>query len=294
MTSFPQNGSVCLKVFGSLAAAAKNQRCDSALRLWHLARMIDDGSGVVAWSDLQAVIERYIGTSQRHIRRLVAECERLGWLEPVQRHNGEHVVIIRGLERVARSLNVSKISQGVFVPATELRRLKAWRVACWDAFMAGRSGRRSRPISRRILERLSGVDPRSQRNYERSSARVTSRRNIAITAMPSMFVEYAREHGERAAFPVGDHVGWQLPNSYEVRADLAPRGMARRISKALAGGLLHQVATDSISKRIFYERRRAERVMRRADRPTEVFGRHKKPARSGAGVWRYMCGNAAI
>ena len=285
---------MCVKIYGSIATAAKSQRCDSAMRLWALARMVDDGSGVVAWSDLQAVIERYIGGSERHIRRLVAECERLGWLEPVQRHNGEHVVIIRGLERVAQDLGVSKITQGVFIPAAELRRLKAWRVACWDAFMAGRSGRRSRPISRRVLERLSGVDPRSQRNYERSSARVTSRRNIAITAMPSMFVEYAREHGERAAFPVGDHVGWQLPNSYEVRADLAPRGMARRISKALAGGLLHQVATDSISKRIFYERRRAERVMRRADRPTEVFGRHKKPARSGAGVWRYMCGNAAI
>ena len=289
-----QEPPTCVKIYGSLAAAAKSQRSDSALRLWHLARMVDDGSGVVSWSDLQAVIERYIGTSQRHIRRLVAECERLGWLEPVQRHNGEHVVIIRGLERVARSLNVSKISQGVFVPATELRRLKAWRVACWDAFMAGRSGRRSRPISRRILERLSGVDPRSQRNYERSSARVTSRRNIAVTHMPSTHLDGIIEFEKRPAFPVGDHVGWQLPNSYEVRADLAPRGMARRISKALAGGLLHQVATDSISKRIFYERRRAERVMRRADRPTEVFGRHKKPARSGAGVWRYMCGNAAI
>ena len=294
MTSFPQNGSVCVKLHGSITAAAKSQRCDSAMRLWHLARMIDDGSGVVAWSDLQAVIERYIGTSQRHIRRLVAECERLGWLEPIRRYNGECVVIVRGLERVARSLNVSEISRGVFVPATELRRLKAWRVACWDAFMAGRSGRRSRPISRRILERLSGVDPRSQRRYERSSARVTSRRNIAVTAMPSMFVEYAREHGERAAFPVGDHVGWQLPNSFQVRARLAPRGMSRRISKALADGLLHLSGDGQPRQRVFYERHRAERVMRRTNRPAEVYGRRKQPARSGAGVWQYMGANAAI
>ena len=294
MSNFPQNAATRVKIYGSITAAAKSQRCDSALRLWHLARMVDDGSGVVASSDLQAVINRYISGSERHLRRLSAECERLGWLEPVQRHNGEHVVIIRGLERVARSLNVSEISQGVFVPATELRRLKTWRVACWDAFMAGRSGRRSRPISRRVLERLSGVDQSSQRRYERAGQRITSRRNIAVTAMPSMFVEYAREHGERAAFPVGDHVAWQLPNSYEVRVDLAPRGMARRISKALADGLLHLSGDGQPRQRVFYERHRAERVMRRADRPSECYGRRKQPARSGAGVWQYLGANAAI
>ncbi len=128
MTRNAQSAAVCVKVFGSLAAAAKNQRSDSAMRLWHLARMVDDGSGVVAWSALQDVIDRYIGTSQRHIRRLISEAEALGWLEPVQRHNGEHVVIIRGLERVAEGLGVSKISQGCYIPARELRKLKAWRV----------------------------------------------------------------------------------------------------------------------------------------------------------------------
>ncbi len=294
MTRNAQNAATRVKVFGSLAAAAKNQRCDSAMRLWHLARMVDDGSGVVPWSALKAVIDRYIGTSQRHIRRLISEAEALGWLEPVQRHNGEHVVIIRGLERVAESLGVSKISQGCYIPARELRKLKAWRVACWDAFMAGRSGRRSRPISRRVLARVSGVDERSQRRYERSSARVTSRRNIAVTAMPSMFVEYAREHGERAAFPVGDHVAWQLPNSYSVRVDLAPRGMARRISKALSEGLLHISGDGQPRQRVFYELPHAARVMRRADRPHEVYGRHKQSARSGAGIWQYLGANAAI
>ena len=285
---------MCVKIYGSIAAAAKSKRCDSAMRLWYLARMVDDGSGVVAWSDLQAVIERYIGTSQRHIRRLVTECERLGWLEPIQRHNGEHVVIVRGLERVAQGLGVVKISQGVYIPAAELRRLKSWRVAAWDAFMGGRGGRRSRPISRRVLERLSGVDPRSQRNYERSSARITSRRNIAITRLPSSLLDGVIDIEKRPAFKVADKIGWQLPNNYEVRADLAPRGMARRISKALAGGLLQLSGDGQPRQRVFYGRRRAERVMRRADRPAEVYGRRKQPARSGANVWQYMGANGAI
>ena len=285
---------MCVKIYGSLAAAAKTQRHDSALRLWHLARMVDDGSGVVSHIALHDVIGRYISGSERHIRRLFSEAEALGWLEPVQRHNGEHVVVIRSLERVAESLGVSKISQGCYIPARELRKLKVWRVACWDAFVAGRPGRRSRPISRRVLERMSGVDPRSQRRYDLASKRITSRRNIAITRRPSTQLAGVIDIEKRPAFRVVDDVAWMLPNSYKVRADLAPRGMARRISKALAGGLLHKSGDGQPRQRIFYELRRAERVMRRADRPAEVYGRCKQSARSGAGVWQYMGANAAI
>jgi hypothetical protein len=112
--------------------------------------------------------------------------------------------------------------------------------------------------------------------------------------MPSTHLDGIIEFEKRPAFRVVDDVAWMLPNSYSVSADLAPRGMARRISKRLSGGLLQLSGDGQHRKRIFYERRRAERVMRRADRPHEVYGRCKQPARSGVGVWRYMCGNAAI
>ena len=283
---------MCVKVFGSLAAAAKNQRSDSAMRLWHLARMVDDGSGVVAWSALQDVIDRYIGTSQRHIRRLVAECERLGWLEPIQRHNGEHVVIVRGLERVAQGLGVVKISQGCYIPATELRRLKAWRVACWDAFMAGRSGRRSRPISRRILERLSGVDPRSQRRYHSASKRITSQRNIAITPLSSMLLSGVIEFDEKPqAFDLGGKVALRLPNSYKVRARLAPRGMIQRINKSLSSVCFPNGGHGQRrEQRLFFDQRGAERAMRRSDRPSESYGWRRQRARSGAVLWDQYTG----
>jgi hypothetical protein len=297
MTSFPQNGSVCLKVFGSVAAAAKTQRHDSALRLWHLARMIDDGSGVVLSSDLQAVINRYISGSERHLRRLSAECYQLGWLAPIRRHNGEHVIIIRGLERVAQDLGVSRITQAAYIPATELRRLKAWRVACWDAFMAGRSGRRSRPISRRILERLSGVDPRSQRRYHSASKRITAQRNIAITSMPSMLLDGVIEFDEKPqAFDLGGKVALRLPNSYKVRARLAPRGMIQRINKSLSSVCFPNGGHGQRrEQRLFFDQRGAERAMRRDDRPSKCFGWRRQRARSGAVLWDQYTGvNAAI
>ena len=285
---------MCVKIYGSIAAAAKNQRSDSALRLWYLARMVDDGSGVVAWSALQAVIERYIGTSQRHIRRLVAECERLGWLEPIQRHNGEHVVIVRGLERVAQGLGVVKISQGCYIPARELRKLKAWRVACWDAFMGGRGGRRSRPISRRILERISGVDPRSQRRYHSASKRIKAQSNIAITRISSTLLDGVIDIEKRPAFRVGDRVALRLPNSYKVRARLAPRGMSRRVSQRLSSVCCTQGGDGQRRERLFYDQRGAVRAMRRINRPDVVFGRLRQRARSGAVLWQYEGANAAI
>jgi len=287
---------VCLKVYGSVAAAAKTQRHDSALRLWHLARMVDDGSGVVSWSDLQAVIDRYISGSGRHLRRLSAECERLGWLEPVQRYSGEHVIIIRGLEFVARSLGVSNISQAAYIPATELRRLKTWRAACWAAFLAGRSGRRSRPISRRILERMSGIDPRSQRRYHSASKRITSQRNIAITPLSSMLLSGVIEFDEKPqAFDLGGKVALRLPNSYKVRARLAPRGMIERINKSLSSVCFPNGGHGQRRERLFYDQRGAERVMRRADRPVEVYGWRRQRARSGAVLWDQYTGvNAAI
>ena len=286
-----------IKVYGSITAAAKSQRCDSALRLWHLARMVDDGSGVVAWSALQDVIERYIGTSQRHIRRLTSEAVALGWLAPIRRHNGEHVVVIRGLERVAQGLGVSGITQGVLIPAAELRRLKTWRVACWDAFMAGRSGRRSRPISRRILERLSGVDPRSQRRYHSASKRIKAQSNIAITSMPSMLLDGVIEFDERPAFKVGNKVALRLPNSYKVRGiRLAPRGMIQRINKSLSSVCFPNGGHGQRrEQRLFFDQRGAERAMRREHRPDVTYGWRRQRARSGAVLWDQYTGvNAAI
>ena len=286
-----QRASQSVKIYGSLCTAAISQRHDSALRLWHLARMIDSpGSGVVDYTVLMDVIGRYISTSARHIRRLVAEAEALGWLEKVQRRNGEHVVLITSLERLSLSLGVSP-SQGALIPAQQLRKLKAWRGAAWAAFLAGRSGRRERPISRRVLEKLSGVDARSQLNYERASKVIRSRRNIAITRLSSDKLDGVIDVEGRSAFPVGRWLGWQLPNSYSVRVDLAPRGMARKVCKRLSEGLLQNAATDSAQRqRLFYsDPRSGDRAMRRADRTVaEVYAFSGGHTEQGSSAWEHM------
>jgi hypothetical protein len=287
-----QRGSQRVKIYGSLCTAAISQRHDSSLRLWHLAKMIDEpGSGVVSDLALRDVISANIGTSKRHVRRLLTRAQELGWLTPITRHHGEQVWLLASLERVSRSLGVTP-SQGALIPAQQLRKLKTWRGAAWAAFLGGRPGKRHMPITRKTLARLSGIDERSQRNYQQSSRMITARRNIAISNYPVAMLEGIQDVQGRPAFKVGRCVGWQLPNSYTARVDLAPRGMARRISKKLsAGGVLTYAATrgGQQRERLFYgDHQGGVRAMRREDRAHEVFAYSGASTERGSGVWEHI------
>jgi len=300
MTSFPQNGSVCFKLHGSLAVAAIAQHADSELRLWCLSRMIDGaGSGVVDDHVLRDAVGRYIGVSERQVSRLLVECKRRGWLALVKRHSdGRRVRYIASLERVARSLGVEDVTRPALIPVSDLRKLKGWRDACWAAFRAVGP----RMISRRKLADLSGIDARSQFNYERENERIEVQNNIAITSMPSMLLDGIVEFDERPAFRCGRSVAWVIPNSYKCTVDLAALGMAKRVSGYLrAGGVLNNYAATRSGQhrqRLFYGYvKSGEQAMRREHRPHEVYGamRYKigdrvlhKRTRGGAGVYVHM------
>lgn len=291
MTSVAQNGAVCVnsvKVYGSVAASARSAGLDSPLRLWWLARALDDGSGVVGHVELMEAAGRYIQGTERNRRRLLKTCEEQSWLEEIKRHD-ETVYIVHSLERISEGLGVAKISQPALVEMRELRSIRIWRVACWDACLGGRDGRRGRPISRKVLERVTGVEERAQQRYERESKRVKAQRNIAVTSIPSVFIEGMREFEKRAAFPVADNTGWQLPNSYTVDIELAPKGMSRKVNKRLRNGLLHKDATDSGAERVFYyDDKSAQRAMRKEVHPKEVYSKKRKPSKTGAEVWQHV------
>ncbi|MFQ5434191.1 MAG: hypothetical protein ACE5FD_04875, partial [Anaerolineae bacterium] len=107
------------------------------------------------------------------------------------------------------------------------------------------SSRKSAPIARQTLTRLTGVSDRSQQTYERK-AKVVCRRNFAVgaTIQSELKEEQAWQHG-RAAFALLDvdgrqgkagrsYLAWQLPNSYEGPHAPKSRGAQKRINRALA------------------------------------------------------------
>jgi hypothetical protein len=261
--------------------------------------MIDGaGSGVVDEDALRDAVGRYISVSERQVSRLLVECKRRGWLALVKRHSdGRRVRYISSLERVARSLGVEHVTRPALIPALELRKLKAWRDAAWAAFRAVGP----QMISRRKLVDLSGINERSQRNYERENERIEVQHNIAISVMGADMLDGVRDQG-RPAFRCGRSVAWVVPNSYKCAVDLAALGMAKKVSNYLrAGGVLNNYAATRSGQhrqRLFYGYvKSGEQAMRREHRPHEVYGAmryrigdkvHHKRTRGGAGVYVHM------
>ena len=275
MTNYSSNGSQPLKtikVVGSLCKAAKAQKLDSPQRLWWLARAVDDGSGRVSHKALMEQATRFITKSDRSQRKMLQDCKAQGWLKECKSKDGVCHYIVHSLERMATALD-TQCTQPATVYASELKSIKKWRVACWDATMAGRKGYRARPVARKTLERLTGVDTRSQQRYEKDSKRIKSQKNIAVAYVSKSLVEGMKEVKDKPAFPVGDHVGWQLPNSYDVDITLNAKGRTTKINKKLRHSkVVHKDMPPNKRERKYYHRESdAERAMRQEEHPEEVY-----------------------
>ena len=192
-----------IKIVGSLCKAAKEQGLDSPQRLWWLARAIDDGSGRVSHQALMNTAEKHITKSLRSRQVLLKTCKEQGWLKACKAKDGTHWYIIHSLERMAIQFK-TELTTPVNVFARELKSIKKWRSAAWDATMAGRKGHKSRPVSRKALQRLTGVDRRSQQRYEKHSNRIKSQKNIAVSYVSKTQVDGIREHKGKPAFAFGD------------------------------------------------------------------------------------------
>ncbi len=96
------------------------------------------------------------------------------------------------------------------------------------------------------------------------------------------------------AFDLGGKVALRLPNSYKVRARLAPRGMSRRVSQRLSSVCCTQGGDGQRRERLFYDQRGAVRAMRRINRPDVTYGWRRQRARSGAVLWDQYTGLNAV
>lgn len=292
MTNYSRNGSQPLKdikVIGSLCKAAKEKGLDSPQRLWWLARAIDDGSGRVSHKALIEQTTRLITNKERTQRKMFQDCKAQDWLKECKGKDGTHWYIIHSLERMAIQLK-TECTQPAIVSSKELKSIGKWRVACWDATMGGRKGHKGRPIARKTLERITGVDIRSQQRYEKVSKRITSQKNIAVSFIDKTQVEGFKEFKGKPAFPVGDHVGWQLPSSFDIDITLEPRGKTTKINKKLRhSNLVHSDMLDTKIERKYYHRGSdAERAMRREEHPDEVYSSTKRKTKhrgSSKKVW---------
>ena len=288
-----------LKVHPSLAMAAMKAKVDRQYRVWVIARSLPDaGSGRVKVRDLAALIEREDvgGLSPGTLRRLLrAGGDGVFWTI-FHDASGDKVLYLRGLARVCEALGVERLSYTPLLVAVRwVKSLKGFRAVCYvSMFPCGDEF--SNPISRRVIEGLTGKTPRTQRNYDAALAgKLRKRDNAKIVGKPRHGDEIPDGHYlDKVRTRDGDDylvLLQRLPNSFMVGFERGRRGMMRKVNQRLRYSL--QNVGRGKREKLFYRdpvaAQRRIQQQRESDwfciAGAEVGGRFVSETRGGARLW---------
>jgi hypothetical protein len=236
-----------IKVYPDVAIGLLREEQVAAGRLWLLLQAVDaQGRGWIEeqatrrwFTDKRAPL-RFCGV--RQLRNLLARGEGTFWV----RGNGR--IWLRSVAKVAYSLKVPRLRmRPVAVPVRVLRqKIGTVRAHLYATFHSSRSqsNQAKKPIARETVARLTQVQPRTQRRYERK-AQVKRQAQFAIGGQATTDNLQARgwEQGQ-ATFQFKDFIGkqgpqgksyvaWQLPNSYVGPHVQQPKGCQKRINRTL-------------------------------------------------------------
>jgi len=274
----PVTGGPSVKIHPALAQRAMKLKRDREYRLWVLARSLPGaGSGRVRVADIVALIEQedINGLSPGTLRRLLSSGAGVFWKVCVQ--DGDKVLYLAGLAAVCGALGVVKLSYlPVFLPTRWARTLGGFRAACYAS--AFPESEWSNPISRAVLEKLTGKTARTQQRYDAAlSAKLSKRENAKI-------VNGKPKHGEE--LPPGVYVDkrrtangdefillQRLPNSYQIEFARGRRGMMRRVNQRLRYSL--QFVGREKRDKLFYRNEADVNRRLECNKPDDFFYRLK-------------------
>lgn len=267
-----------VKLYPDIALGALRREQVAVARIWLLLQHIDEGG--CGWVEIGLARQKLSKKGEalkvcgwRQLRKLLARGDDLFWLRSKGR------IWIRSAAKVAASLQVFRLSGSpVSLPVEALLQpIGTVRAHFYASFHSGRTRDTtartfSKPITRATLQRLSHLDRRTQRNYEKRIA-VRKQHNFAVGERITIREYQARawQHGS-AIFCFTDHLGglgrkgnryiaWQLPNSYLGPHAKCSRGRQKRINRELAdlfwkgmtGNDKHPIADSRHQGKCFYE-----------------------------------------
>ena len=267
---------ITIRLYPSLALAMLREGHVAAGRVWLLLRHMDEvGCGWVAVSQAKALLcDKASGLrvcGWRQLRKLLAAGEGVFWLRAGER------LWLRAVGKVAAALGIGRLAgKPVALPIHILTEgIGTVRAHFYASFHSGRDEKR--PIARQTLQRLGGICPHTQREYEKQ-AQVKKQRNFAIG--PKTKSAQAKDTAWRqgsACFELTDYQGqlgqpgmsylaWQLPNSYCGPHGRASRGGQRRLNRELADLLQQGTAGNDqalVAKRYYGDGQLAAKAFNR-------------------------------
>jgi len=231
-----------VKSWSQLTLAASRQKSGGAVRAWDLARALDPtGSGQVARADLMAFLA--------HLK--VTRSTRCRWVrEAIQRglfrsaREGKRLVYL-GVQAACLKFSVADPGERVELPAADLAQ-RGWKCAA----LAGALTRFHRPISRAALQSITGVNRRTQLNYQHKGG-VRAEANYALDSRAEAdqidgYREFIRPHAFVVRYASGRQsrqgVAFRLPNTYRVPGETAKPSGGRYRSQNIRQETLAQQA----------------------------------------------------
>jgi hypothetical protein len=199
----------------TLGAARMNGA--GAIRAWELARALDQpGSGWVARKDLLNWLSR-LAVSRSTRNRWVRDAMQLGLLCKAR---GNKRLLYTSLAKAASTFNVVDPGERIRLPVKDVV-VRGWKSSAWVGALTRFTG----PVSRAALRATTGVNPRSQRNYEqRFKARSSGLNVLPNYALDGQYSAHDlngyREFRRKYAFVVrvagSEQIAYRLPNTYQV------------------------------------------------------------------------------
>ena len=273
----PQSRPTHIPVIPELAFGMLKNGLASQGRLWYLLRHLDEtGRG---WHEQSAIRHKltksaYRFCGRRQLANLLKEGEGIFWTFNRGR------IWLQSPGRVAARLGVDHANyRPVAVPLKAfLGKVGLIRAHLYATYHSARTKDHElgMPVARETIEQITGVDPHSQRSYEKQ-LHLDVRHNLAVGEEiieneqgQALAQERAWRHGN-ALFTLTDYKGkqgpkgrryhaWQLPNSYGGIHAAESRGKRRRLNRQLIDLQKKGAGNGHVGRRYFANGKQLERA----------------------------------
>lgn len=286
----PSEAELLVKIQPVPGMVAIKAKLGGAWRLWSLAHLVDkNGSGKVSRAELFGFLDR-LDVDERQRRRWIAEALRAGLI----RQDGKNYYLA-GLARMAAAVGSASVGLSAWVRADDLVR-PGWRGLVWSGYLCTLGP--GAVISQDTKAEITGVDPRTQRNYQASQPgqaiiNLAERGYTKRPAEAEKLVAGLADVSGRPYFVTHEgRIFQRLPDSrivptYQARA--GKWGRSRKAQAVLNFSLLAQRDPEQ-PRRLFYKsekaiRRAVKRLQDIVMRPGELFQKLIEPRRR-AHLWQ--------
>jgi len=267
-----------IKIYPAIGLAAKRNRAGGSFRLWIVARHLDqpEGSGKVRIKDLKEYLES-VNVHPRTYRRWISNAVAIGIFE--QDLSGRYFRY-KSPARTAIIFKAKTILTPVMIQDPACLFSPGWIGVVWAGFLE--SLNRDRPISRAVLEKISGVPETTQRYYEHLAGDM-------IEVFPSFNVigpirekdpekrgeqvqHLRRSQDDDSYRIIGNSLVQQLPNVYTASGiNRSSPGRSKKERAILSDSFSGQRVNEE-NPRLYYNSRRAsEKAAKRHEHTTYYF-----------------------